>query len=161
MTSSSLNLVRVAALALMTALFAGVWNNDQPEYYLALSTAPSEVHFARRPNAAPAPAMVRAEAKVNLGLVSKTITVEADALVLPQSALAQHLAQLPLGLPAGDYRIVDAQGGVGWLRVRSESDGVTRAAGSELITTSVGTETVRFLRTQLATVEIPAATTTR
>lgn len=164
MTDSSPALTRFVALIAMTAVFAGLWANDGPS-----RPAVRAAHASRTVLAAVSPAEVTefrltapistTNSAVQIGRTVKTIAIESAHLNLSERELADHVGQLPMGIPAGDYRIVDSQGGVGWLRVRfsEPADGVSGiAAASTLMTTCVGDDEVRFIRvrgTQTAAIE--------
>jgi hypothetical protein len=144
MLETSQPLVRAFALVAATALFAGIWANDRPQAAPAprsIATRSRHSALGEKPAAQPASTMT-----VSLGTVSRTWTIDADALLIPASRFDQHVAQLPVGLPSGDYRIVDSLGGVGWLHVRSQGAVNLPLASSPLLTTLVEGEPVRFIR---------------
>ncbi|MCA9079250.1 MAG: hypothetical protein KDA58_01775 [Planctomycetaceae bacterium] len=81
--------------------------------------------------------------------MNQSVTVVRDSLSLSNDELMQHLRQLPLGTPDGDYRIVDPQGGVGWLRIRMHSVlGSAQASINDVLTTEVTGTSLTYLRVQ-------------
>jgi hypothetical protein len=148
---------RLLALLAATALFAGMWSADRPVDAIALRHGSTKHAIVQRePEWIPLEESVRIAAPVadhvistaltlNVGAASKTLTVESEGLAITAELLQQHLEQLPLGIPVGDYRIVDSLGGVGWLRVRSAA-AMHRSASTQLLTTSLGGAQVQFIR---------------
>ncbi|WP_437225737.1 hypothetical protein SH661x_004209 [Planctomicrobium sp. SH661] len=152
-------ITRSLALIAFTAIFAGVWANDQPPRKMAQRTAPiqrgiAEVEPEWVPveeseslsviaDSIPSPAP---EMRVTLGRQAKSFSVEADGLLIAEVILQAHLDQLPLGLDVGDYRIVDPLGGVGWLYVRVEGETPQKMKSGRMLSTTVGEESVRFIQ---------------
>ncbi|MCA8995846.1 MAG: hypothetical protein KDA80_02645 [Planctomycetaceae bacterium] len=148
MTDASPALTRIASLIAMTAIFAGLWAND----------GPGSSAIASRPSLSePVVQIERTSAHdVQLTAISvegtiKEISLETENLLVSKESLQNHLNQLPLGLPVGDYRMVDSLGGVGWLRVRISSNSGARLSDGRvdpLLTTSTEDSQVRFIRVQ-------------
>lgn len=138
MVETSPSVLRVVALLACSASFAGLWSNDRPRETVALRQPAASDPFARVP-VPPRSAIVQS---IRVAASTKTFSLDADNLTLPRAEVDAHLSQLPLGMPAGDYRIVDPQGGVGWLRVR----GGQSVAETPLLTTTVADRQMRFLR---------------
>lgn len=161
MTDTSQSVIRIAALVAATVLFAAVWRSDQTGHELALQTSPGSRVIVRREQPGVRMPTSRPEWQAALVLLDgegdcpaviqkdssgmKLVTARCDGLTLDLITLGTHLRQLPLDIPAGDYRIVDSAGGVGWLRVQTDA---ARAASSRdaLLTTRVNSVEVRFIR---------------
>lgn len=169
MIETSQSLARLAALIAVTAGFALLWANDQPDAQLAMKTGPvfqplagqplpaesrSRTSRSRTSSVAPRPtaAAIAPVREVMLGGVAKSFAVEAEGLAISSESLTEHLDQLPLGLAAGDYRIVDPLGGVGWLRIRETPAESRTSRGSEVVTTSAAGGDVRFIRVRVEAV---------
>lgn len=168
MTETSQSLIRLIALVAVTAFFAGLWNNDRPVGVMARKSAPQTNSLAQQTPQAPrsaAPAIPgdtsMTTLQVNIGRLSKTFTVRGDDLGLSPDQLLLHLEQLPLGLPAGNYRIVDSLGGVGWLTVQASGAAASGSPASPLLTTQVQDEAVRFIRIDRATAQAGSASLSR
>ncbi len=170
MLEASQTIMRVAALSFFTAMFAGLWANDRPDGSLALKHQPINDPIARilygehehvpvlqphKLSKTPLQPVVLSHvskteaankiASVDLRGMSKTFSVEGAELQISTEVLEQHIAQLPLGIAAGDYRIVDSLGGVGWLRVRSSS-GIETTHSQQALSTTVELQSVQFIR---------------
>lgn len=174
----------MVCLVAATAMFAGLWANDQPDRILAQKTPPRGNPLVQSPSEKPVPTRENAVAvkesveqeqvfwqptrpevrqvsveeiaprieqiakpvyAVALGTMEKTIRVEGEELSIEAAELSKHLMQLPMGIPVGDYRIVDSLGGVGWLRVRTLSLDAELQVSSDLYTTTVDGRDVRFI----------------
>lgn len=211
MADTSQTAVRVIALVVTTALFAGAWANDRPlesmaqrelprsstimshedsalesqwipecpvDDELSLDLAPVEQELqpeslaagpveAREahaePTATPAstPSEIRLVAEEQPTANSAVITAEAtkpqpirsihqlklaletEGLTISRKVIEQHVRQLPLSIGNGDYLMVDAAGGVGWLRIRGQ---LNRDGEAVLLTTKQGEESLQFIR---------------
>jgi hypothetical protein len=158
MTDTPAFITRLLALIASTALFAGMWAGDGPADGMALHHKTGVNSLVQRepewvPIEEPITHRVAASAAtVSPGLtlsvsgISKSLTVESDGLAIAPELLQRHVEQLPLGIAAGDYRIVDSQGGVGWLRVRSTSSANGPSDAMRLMTTSIDGAPVQFIR---------------
>jgi len=171
MNEMTQSISRVLALVALTALFAALWANDRPANAMALKSGPIpqgmvivEPEWVPVPETEPASetleenvsSLQSPELKVQFGSQSKSIVIESAQLLIAREVLQSHLNQLPLGISAGDYRIVDSLGGVGWLHVRAEETSTprtskTRASGMEtgtprIFSTTVDQANVRFIR---------------
>lgn len=156
MSESPQSIVRVLALVAFTALFAGLWGTDsapnRPETGIADRSVPApavapadESESARTTSMIPEQlARTETVATTEAPTFETAISVDPGSLTLRPGQLQQHLNQLPLGTPAGRFRIVDDHGGVGWLRVRSTMQ-ADASANSVLKTESSG-RTLHFIR---------------
>jgi len=168
MNETTQSISRLLALVAFTALFAGLWANDRPANAMALKTGPiphgivviepewipvseTELTSAMLDKNVSTPQVPNLD--VQFGSQSKTITVESAQLLIAREVLQSHLNQLPLGISAGDYRIVDSLGGVGWLHVRTEDASGPSASPTEALdlTGSLGMRTgsPRMLATEV------------
>jgi len=168
-------LVRLFALVAATGVFAGLWANDQPvptDDVIALQhltvripleplaeelpvstlqsseedwqTLPTESHssesvtsLSMRPgDPFPDPIPPRTEIRA----------IHLDQLTISEAELQKHLRLLPETIPAGDYRVIDSFGGVGWLIVRPVDSSVETVAEDGVWTTTLDGITVRFIR---------------
>lgn len=176
MSETSQSLIRALALAAFTAIFAGMWNNDRPtDPTLALRLPADQRSFVcQHVSTAPvfklsgSPKTAKSVAKTTPLIPGKTvevsapptqtvgmqqprtISIEADGLMIPQAELTQHMNQLSLGIAAGDYRIVDSLGGVGWLHVVDGSQMSFTSTAAEMLITEIGDSIVRFIPVQHA-----------
>ncbi|MCA9089867.1 MAG: hypothetical protein KDA90_14690 [Planctomycetaceae bacterium] len=170
-------IIRVAVLVVFTLCFASLWSQVQPDPELLaqrqqivpnmsmpLSNSLPTRAMARitpapamRTAVERAPAVPAAEAipqPVSSGsdvlAISQSLTIVRDGLLLSNDELMQHIRQLPMGTPDGNYRIVDAQGGTGWLRVRMNSaiQSAAAAGSDNIVTTTVAGSNVTFIRVQ-------------
>lgn len=156
-------------------LFAVAWSQDRPDPQLfaqrslvqpnmcwtprkqpsfdhisRILTDPEPVHVAEEiatvvPPAVPHSTALAAASEVSLVAVSQSITLVRDDLHGSLESLMQHVSQLPMGLPSGEYRIVDSHGGTGWLRVRQTAAFPAIARDHDLIVTEADGETLRFI----------------
>lgn len=137
---------RITALIAFSALFAGAWSLDRSPETLALRERPRTTPLVRtkpvpRPLVA-TPTSTTFAGRVEVTERRLTVSIEDESLQISPDVIERHLSQLPLGIAAGDYRIVDAQGGVGWLRVR----GGMATTGVPQLTTTVDEQPMRFIR---------------
>lgn len=157
---------RIAALLAFSGLFAGLWSSD------GHGTGGTSVTTARKGALRSVPAVQQvaspagpAAETTKRGQAGRSVTwtvspgnrtrqffLETDGLKMSSTTFEKHLGQLPLGLPAGDYRIVDPSGGVGWLRVRGDGVPLTSSSNS-LLTTTVDRRQVRFIRIGNSTID--------
>ncbi|WP_437205526.1 hypothetical protein [Planctomicrobium sp. SH664] len=150
---ASQSTMRVLALFAATAFFAGLWNGDQQETARPRPAMAGWIPYAPRDVSGPQLAvqdrtdgLVAPLMEIRRGAQTRTFSVEPDELSLTSAEISDHLAQLPIGLAAGDYRIVDDRGGVGWLRVRVNATGDVPDRGEGLLTTHSGGTGLKFLR---------------
>ena len=95
--------VRVLLLIVFTGLFATAWSSDRPE------TATPQLASHNQPLPERPTASVKVHHALVVAEVGHTVSVSADldlSLVVPPELIAP-----------GTYRVVDAQGRVGWLSV--------------------------------------------
>lgn len=170
MSESSQSITRMLALIAFTAIFAGLWSNDQPVRAMALKNSPIPHGIAGgesrqkqlqqgEPEWVPvteprvetqvqtfAASLSATARQVSMGSQSKSFTIESADLLIADQILHAHLDQLPLGMAAGNYRIVDSLGGVGWLRVRINGAAGIDAGENLILSTTVNEESMRFIR---------------
>lgn len=160
MLEMSQSVIRVTALLAFSAVFAGLWVNDRPGEAMAQGALPEKASVVERQDVDPSPSKPattvqtkcttkpaeRVTMSIQVGAHHKTLTIEIDDLSISPAVLDAHLAKLPLGLSPGDYRIVDAQGGVGWLHVRDMNGTSGSTADHQLLTTTINDASVRFIR---------------
>jgi len=163
MTETSQSIFRVLALTACIALFAGIWSNDHPQQALAMNTGPiprgvveqepewipvpeSVQHIEVPQNSLPA--RPKAALEISVGNQNKQFELETGGLLIAAEILEAHINQLPIGIAAGDYRIVDSLGGVGWLHVRTH--GKISSSSSrllpKLLTTTIDNASVQYIR---------------
>lgn len=129
---------RVLLLFAVTGLFAAAWNSDHPDSATSrLASAPSRAKLP--PHAA--------TARGDL-MVSKSIQVAGLSSEFEPSAIP-----LPTTITAGTYRIVDAQGRVGWITIPAEGRSEVAAGEPQpLYLSQSETEHWYFIRVQPAPV---------
>lgn len=107
---------RVLLLMALTGTFAAAWNSDSPE--AATSRLASA---ARRPESKSVAPEYSPEWKVSEVSQAVTFSREIDLSTL----------SLPKSISAGTYRVVDAQGRVGWVTIPANSQSTPTAEESE------------------------------
>ena len=99
---------RVLLLITVTGLFATAWSSDHPEA-ATRQLASAAVVLPERPSSAQS--------------VEHTLTVtEIGHAVSVPAELDTSIAMLPELISPGTYRVVDAQGQVGWLSIPLDND---------------------------------------
>ncbi len=169
-------MILVAILVVFTLCFASLWSQVQPDPELLAqrqqivpnmstplsNSLPSRAMARITPAPAtriavePAPAVPAKESKPqpasgasDVLAISQSLTIVRDGLQISTDELLQHVRQLPMGTPDGDYRIIDAQGGTGWLRVRMQSAFQQSPSSSDnVVTTKVAGTNMTFIRVQ-------------
>ena len=159
MSESPQSIVRVLALVAFTALFAGLWGTDSASHRKsngladrstpAPAVAPADESDAARttstgPKVTDQFGRTETVATTEAPTFETAISVDPGSLTLRPGQLQQHLNQLPLGTPAGRFRIVDDHGGVGWLRVRSTMQ--ADASANSVLQTEWSGRTLHFIR---------------
>ena len=172
MLESTQPVMRVVALVAFTALFAGLWNGDRE----AWSSQPPPAamaqwvpHVPREMDNEPKlagitgkhsePQLASPVLEMRIGGVTKSFTIDSGDLALTAEMIPQHLAQLPMGIAGGDYRLVDSRGGVGWLHVRIE--GETGSGPGTQMVSHVDQMELRYLPVQTAKTPEAAGLLTR
>ncbi len=111
----------------------------------ALTTAPLTAAVATESATISQP-LLKPDAHVELIAISQSMTVVRDDLHGSLETLMQHVSQLPMGLPTGQYRIVDSHGGTGWLKVRQNAAFPTAPLPGGMISTATAEDTMRFIQ---------------
>jgi len=162
MLETSQSAIRMIALVIFTALFAGLWANDHPDESVAIHFTPIDQPIVESTMAREGIATHQQQKRVQNETVQasnsstmiatqKSFVLELDDLQLSKAVIAKHVNQLPFGMETGDYRIVDSLGGVGWLRIRSSQS--REPTGKPMLETTVGATQVRFIRVQTASID--------
>lgn len=155
---------RAVALLSFTLLFGMVWSQAEPDPELLaqrndlipnvsctqtaiLAAAAKREIRSHEAVKVSESAFVSLDADVNLIGINHSMTIVRDDLTLPLADLLQHIAQLPMGLPAGEYHIVDPSGRTGSLRIRRQSAFQLPAEDMTDRTTHHKEVTLRFIST--------------
>lgn len=172
MSETSQSVMRAVALVVLTAGFAGVWQNDRPADPSIARYVPADqrtfllARAGSMPTLAPDQPAPEPVVAANAGQsllcaestrpesaalgatpsLSRAISLDVSELMITQQELLRHLMQLPLGIAAGEYRIVDPQGGVGWLRVSGEMAPPIEGEARPVLTTGCEGTAVHFIR---------------
>ena len=144
MLETSSSLIRVVALSGFTALFAGTWSHDRPREALALKAQPPGNPLVRFMDEEIARRITSISLTIQAGGTDKFYEFDLGGLGISPAVAMQHLLQLPSDVGAGEYRIRNAAGGVGRLRVHMNGTHGTMAAEESILTTRVDNQTLQF-----------------
>ncbi|MEZ5940492.1 MAG: hypothetical protein R3C18_03805 [Planctomycetaceae bacterium] len=165
-------IARMTGLIVVTLLFGMAWSQAKPDPELLAQRAMIQPNFSGKPipvmlveqHQQPAhvatiaraephspvavPALHDSHVVLDEGDISfgTQISILRGDLTLESDELAAHIAQLPMGIEAGRYRVVDGQGGTGWLIIHSAMVLPNSQLSDGIASTHHGNQTVRFIK---------------
>ncbi|MCA9044203.1 MAG: hypothetical protein KDA69_07785 [Planctomycetaceae bacterium] len=163
---------RMTGLIVVTLLFGMAWSQAKPDPELLAQRAMIQPNFSGKPipvmlvehhqqsahvatiartethSSVAVPALHDSHVVLDEGNISygTQISIVRGDLTLESDELAAHIAQLPMGIEAGRYRIVDSQGGTGWLIIHSAMVLPNSQLSDGIASTHHDNQTVRFIK---------------